>query len=150
MFESESGFSLEAESRRRGWTTGGMAVRLADDYRWHLPAITPALLMSTPGLREDLKSILAVTTRADRAAKAGEDDADNFSSYCNRMGALAQRLLGVNYDLPDCTWHALLTYNNIIGLYTMMMFMSFALDSAREDWRPWLDAAHDHRRSQLD
>lgn len=137
MLEIGSGCKLETERRRRGWVSGGIAVRLADDDRWYLPIISPALLASLPELRDELRSILDVTFWYDQEFRDSEAD---LNSYCDRMTAVARRLLGANYDLPDCTWQALMRFNEPVEMFNMIMALSFALDRGWGVWRPWLNA----------
>ena len=80
--------------RRPGWTMGA-AVRLADGRRWHLPRLTPALAITTPGLMATVRAFLRVLD----VHQADVEDMQARWNVHQEANRLAQVLIGANYQL---------------------------------------------------
>ena len=132
---------MENETRSRGWSDGGVAVRLGDGNRWHLPAITRKLLASMPELRGELRAALDLATRDGKGAEAAAGLDRELARYDHLLAVVAVRLLRENYDLEVCTLEALLSFEEPVGMLSAVMSISYALDSTQDVWRPWLEAA---------
>ena len=141
MVQALCEFKLETESRRRGWIGGGAVVRLGDGRRWHLPAITVKLLATMPELRGELRDALDLATLAGNGGGAADGLDDESERYDRLLAAVVVRLLGANYDLPAYTWKALLIFDDPLEMMTVVMSLSYALDTSREVWGPWLEVA---------
>ena len=108
--------SLEGRSRRYNWTEG-LPVILADEGRWRLPDTNLELMMTIPGLVDDLiKSYrLAASTQV---AGAVEDEPARIikdTLFHGRMIDAGIRLLRTNYDLPEDEWLSLIRFGNMVG-----------------------------------
>ncbi len=131
-------FRLERHSRRPGWTSGAK-VKLADGMVWNLPGIDLALVVTSPELRIDLNNVLAIAS-FDCGGAASDASLDDVLRFHSRMAQVGVRLLQTNYDLPECCWKPLLSFDELTGMLKLTTAVAYALNDSATVWKSLLNA----------
>lgn len=128
--------AAEARSRRRGWTQG-LVVRLADGRDWLLPRVDIPLLITTPGLQDDLIATFKLIHDMQGELDGTKGHVLNLVHYHGHMANVGIRLLQVNYDLRDADWRSLLAFDTIFPMLTFTRAVSESIGDSAGVWMPF-------------
>lgn len=128
--------ATESRGRRPGWTPG-IAVRLADGRDWHLPRVDVPLLLTTPGLQDDLIATFRLVDDMQRERDGTRGHVINLVHYHGHMADVGIRLLRVNYDLPDAAWKSLLAFDTVFPMLRFTRAVSDVIGDSAAVWMPF-------------
>ena len=129
-------YAAEARSRRRGWTQG-VVVQLADGRGWLLPRVDIPLLITTPGLQDDLIATFRLIHDMQGEVDETKGHVINLVHYHGHMANVGIRLLQVNYDLPEAEWKSLLAFDTIFPMLTFTRAVSELIGDSAGVWMPF-------------
>ena len=119
--------------RKSTWT-GGLPVNLANGSLWRLPIISTSLLVTTPGLREEIEEVV----RLARVVLALEVHLGNSPCYNAQLMAVGLYLLRANYNLPAQEWLELVGFESSAHIFAFTYNVAHALSLARPVLLPFL------------
>ena len=110
---------FERRSRRSGWIRG-VPVRLADGTTWHLPDVSIEVMLTIPGMVDDLIDLFRLAEDI-AGASPGADESVRITAvtlFHRLMIEAGVRLLRTNYDLPDGDWPKLTRFGDLAEAMT--------------------------------